>query len=153
MITPPRALRPALALLTLGAVALGTLTGCAPAQAGVQPAGPSLSPYATRADAATLVFRTQAARAGAVDVLLDGTPILRQVRPTDSYRVTTLSPGQYNLSVRNSLNGVLLADVTANLQGNESYALLFDLAPTGGEGIEYRLRLGQGSAAVSNLVY
>lgn len=88
-----------------------------------------------------------------MDVLLDGTPILRQVRPTDSYRVTTLSPGQYNLSVRNSLNGVLLADVTANLQGNESYALLFDLAPTGGEGIEYRLRLGQGSAAVSNLVY
>lgn len=146
-----RAVRPALALLTLGTLAAGALSGCAPAQT-VQPvqALPEqpLSPYATRADAATLVFRSLTGRAGTVDVLLDGTPVLRGVRSTGPYRVVTLPPGLRTISVHNVLSGTLLEARTVDLQAGESYALALNVDPTTRE---YVLLLGQGRDAVYDL--
>jgi hypothetical protein len=146
MTTPQRAVRSTLALLTLGALALGTLTGCAPAQSLTEP---PLSLYATRADAATLVFRARTGRAGAVDVLVGGKPVLRQVLASDPYQVTALPTGRQTLSVRTSYNGTLLTEITVDLRAGESYALSFEnyWAAT-----DYRLRIGRGSGAVFYLV-
>lgn len=150
---PKRAVRSLLAPLALGVLALGALTGCAPAQTlSGQPSAtaPSLLPSATRADSATLVFRSQTARAGAVDLLLDGTPVLRQMRATDSYRVVALPPGWRTLSVRNALSGTLLEAVTVDLRAGESYALSLRVDPLSRE---YVLHLGRGSDAVSSLIH
>lgn len=152
MPTPKRAVRPAPLLLILGALTAGALSGCAPTQA-VQPApvvsGQGLSPYATRADAAVVVFRSQTLRAGAVDVLLDGAPILRRVSSTDSYRVVAVPPGLRTFRVLNSLSGTTLEGRTVNLEAGESYALALDVDPTSRE---YVLLLGQGPDAVYDLV-
>ncbi|WP_216323796.1 hypothetical protein [Deinococcus aestuarii] len=147
-----RALRPALALLALGVLAAGALSGCAPAQS-AQPApavsAQPISPYATRADAAVVVFQSRTARAGAVDLLLDGTPVLRRLRSTDSYRVFVLPPGLRTLSVQNSLSGTPLEAQTLDLRAGGSYALVLDVDPVTRE---YILLSGQGSSAISNLI-
>ncbi|WP_102126111.1 DUF4397 domain-containing protein [Deinococcus planocerae] len=148
--TTPKTARPALALLALGTLAVGALSGCAPAQTAqpVQVLAEPSSPYAVRADAATLVYRSLTGRAGAVDVLLDGTPILRQVRPDVPYRVVVLPPGRRTLSVRNSLSGTVLEATTVDLQAGESYALGLNVDPTTRE---YVLILGRGGEAVYDL--
>lgn len=141
------------ALLALGLLSLGALTGCAPAPSGAASAqvlpDQSLSPFTARADAATLVFKSQTSRAGAVDVTLNNVTVLRQVRSGGPYRVVTLPPGRQTLSVSNTLSGTLLEQITVDLQVGEVYALALDVDPTTRE---YVLRLGRGSDAVSDLI-
>ncbi|MEF2277079.1 hypothetical protein V3W47_02135 [Deinococcus sp. YIM 134068] len=116
--------RPTLAPLALGLLTLGTLIGCAPATSTQALPGQASSP-AARTDTATVFFRSQTQRAGDVDVVLDNrTVLLRQVRASAPYRPISLPPGRRTLSVQNSLNGTLLADISVDLRAGGTYGLI-----------------------------
>lgn len=132
--------------LTLLLVALGAgglpMLGAAQAQ--------SLPSYSSvPVGQAAVVFRARTGRAGTVDVLVDGVPVLQKALVTDMFNTFNIPAGTHEVAIRTSYDGTTIISRTLSFQAGEVYAMSFENYLGYGD---YRLRLWPGLSAAHELV-
>ncbi|MDB5046295.1 MAG: hypothetical protein JWQ08_2345 [Deinococcus sp.] len=101
--------------LTATLLLTATFTG-AQAQTGQQVLNP---------DNANVYFLVDTGRAGAVDLFVDGQKVVAHALATDTPTLLTLTPGNHDILVKTSYDGVTIAQNTVDVATNENYALAF----------------------------